>query len=95
MFFFSDQILLPEDTPMTDTPMITGTLLTLKLLLPLFQFPSNPANENLNTNHLSVSVKKIANLNAVASERIVQVSRNFTLNLKKINYSVFLRRSLS
>ena len=79
---------------MTDTPVITGTLLTLKLLLPLFQFPSNPANEHLNTNHLSISVHKIANLNAVASERIVQVSRNFTL-IKKKNYSGFLRRSLS
>jgi hypothetical protein len=73
-FWFLDQILLPEDIPMTDTPVITGTLLTLKLLLPLFQLPSNQANEHLNTNHISVSLPKTAtSLNAVVLERIVQV----------------------
>lgn len=54
--------------------MIIGTLLTLKLLLPLFQLSSNQTNEHLNTNHLSVSLPKIAtSLNAVALERTVQV----------------------
>jgi hypothetical protein len=81
-FVFLDQILLPDDISMTDTPVIIGTLLTLKLLLPLFQLSSNQTNANLNTKHLSVSLPKITtSLNAVALERIVQVCYlNFTLS---------------
>ncbi|EFX77022.1 hypothetical protein DAPPUDRAFT_106588 [Daphnia pulex] len=72
--YLTDQILLPDDISMTDTPVIIGTLLTLKLLLPLFQLSSNQTNENLNTKHLSVSLPKITtSLNAVALERIVQI----------------------
>ncbi|XP_046649350.1 huntingtin-like isoform X2 [Daphnia pulicaria] len=72
--YLTDQILLPDDISMTDTPVIIGTLLTLKLLLPLFQLSSNQTNANLNTKHLSVSLPKITtSLNAVALERIVQI----------------------
>lgn len=61
---------------MADTPVITGTLLTLKLLLPLFPSASAPVKENSNTiNHPgSQPPKNAATVNAVAVERIVQVS---------------------
>ncbi|KAK4002443.1 hypothetical protein OUZ56_004272 [Daphnia magna] len=71
--YLTDQILLSEDISMTDTSVITGTLLTLKLLLPLFPSPFVPVKEN-NNHHLgSQSSKSVATMNAVAVERIVQI----------------------
>ncbi len=58
---------------MTDAPVITGTLLTLKLLLPLFQSASIHVKENPSNTYSSQQQKSAANLNAVALERIVQV----------------------
>ena len=58
---------------MTDAPVTAGTLLTLKLLLPLFQSASHHIKEDPITTHSSQLQKNNANLNTVALERVVQV----------------------
>ncbi|XP_057364436.1 huntingtin-like isoform X1 [Daphnia carinata] len=71
--YLTDQILLSEDIAMADMSVITGTLLTLKLLLPVFPSPSVPVKENNNLYLGSQHSKSAATMNAVAVERIVQI----------------------
>jgi len=65
-----DEILIPEGSDVIKTPIIIGTLIALKLLLPLFP----PILDLINNNKISATTSPSTVPKNVTVERIVQVS---------------------
>ena len=75
-----DQILVPDDNQSTiATPVIIGTLLTLKLLLPLFSSISTLSKSSQQINSSLPQSSTTSTLSLVTTERIIQVLKNLDL----------------